>query len=86
MTTARVLKLPLANRTVRLDDGPETIAFLVAEIRRTHFTYKELSERCGVCAQAISKIACHETRFPRMATVIKIAMALGWSVYAETSR
>lgn len=86
MATARILQLPRAARTVQLDEGPETCRFIAAEIRRSNLSYKDLSERCGVCIQAISKIACEETKLPRHSTIIKIALALGWSIYAETAQ
>jgi len=86
MATARILQLPRAARIVQLDEGPETIAFIAAEIRRSHLSYKDLSQRCGVGPTTISNIASEETKTPRMATVVKIALALGWSIYAETSQ
>lgn len=82
-TTAAIIRLPLQRAPVKLDDGPATIAFIASEIRRSHLSYKDLAERSGVCFATISNIACGDTKLPRLSTVVKIALALGWSIYAQ---
>lgn len=80
-TTAAVLRLH-PQKPILLDDGPETIAFVAAEIRISNLTYKQISERTGIGAQTISNIACGDTKLPRWITLAKIARALGWSIQA----
>lgn len=82
-TSAAVVRLPSQNQFVKLDDGPATIELCRRAIRASHLKYFEIAQRSGVCSSAVSKIACGDTRFPRMSTVVRILMAMGWEVYAS---
>lgn len=82
-SSAAVVRLPRQNRIVKLDDGPATIELCQHAIRTSHQTYYSLADRAGVSVQTVSNIASGDTKFPRMATVIRILMALGWEVYAS---
>jgi hypothetical protein len=81
-TTAAVVRLH-PPKPIILDDGPEAVAFVASEIRLSNLTYKQISERSGVCVQTVSNIACADTKLPRWMTVVKIARALGWSLQAH---
>jgi hypothetical protein len=81
--TAKVLRLRGSNEVVHLDDGPATIALCQRAIRASHRKYLEIGSRSGVCTQTVSNIASGQTKFPHMSTVVRILMALGWSVYAS---
>lgn len=84
MTASAAKVLHLAGRTpVKLDDGPATIALCQRAIRTTSMKYIEIASAAGVCPMTVSNIAYGDTKFPRMATVIRILMALGWVVYAS---
>lgn len=82
---AKVLRLP-TQPPVRLDDGPATIDLCRREIRRSKLKYMEIASRSGVCVQSVSNIASGDTKFPRMSTVVRILMVLGWSIYAAEER
>lgn len=79
---AKVLRLPHSSETVALDDGPATIALCQRAIRSSHLKYNEVATRSGVCTQTVSNIACGDTKQPRMSTVVRILMVLGWSIHA----
>lgn len=86
MTAARVLRLPLTGETVELDDGPATIALCQRAIRTTDMKFGEIAERAGVCTTTVSHLAYGDTKRPLMATVVRILMALGWSITASNNR
>jgi DNA-binding phage protein len=81
MATAAILRLPTLHR-VTLDEGPATVAFVAQEIRLSGLTYQKLAARTGICVATISRIACGDTKLPRMSTVVRIALALGWQIEA----
>lgn len=81
--SAAVVRLPRQNQIVKLDDGPATIELCQRAIRTSHQKYYEVAMRAGVGVQTVSNIASGDTKFPRMSTVIRILMALGWEVYAS---
>lgn len=82
-SSAAILRLPSQSQLVKLDDGPATIELCRRAIRASHLKYYEIAQRSGVCVQSVSNIASGDTRFPRMSTVIRILMAMGWEVYAS---
>jgi transcriptional regulator with XRE-family HTH domain len=82
---AKILRLR-PSQPIKLDEGPESVAWIASEIRLSNVSYKDLSQRCGVCTQAISNIASGDTKLPRWSTIVKIALALGWSIYAHNDR
>lgn len=82
-SSAAILRLPRQTQIVKLDDGPATIELCRRAIRTSHLKYYEIAQRSGVCVQAVSKIAYGDTRFPRMSTVVRILVAMGWTVYAS---
>jgi transcriptional regulator with XRE-family HTH domain len=57
-----------------------------SEIRRSQQKYYEIATRSGVSVQTVSNIASGDTKFPRMTTVVRILMSLGWSLYATEGR
>lgn len=82
---AKILRLR-PPQPIKLDEGPESIAWVASEIRLSSLTYKQLSERTSIGATTISNIACGDTKFPRWSTIVRIALALGWSIYAHNER
>jgi DNA-binding phage protein len=80
---AKVLKLPNSFETVDLDDGPATIALCQRAIRSTHHKFGVVAQMAGVCQQTIANIAYGDTKSPRMSTVVRILMALGWTISAS---
>jgi hypothetical protein len=80
---AKVLRLRGSTEVVELDDGPATIALCQRAIRASTRKYYDIGARSGVCTQTVSNIASGDTRYPRMATVIRILMALGWTITAS---
>jgi hypothetical protein len=84
---AKVLTLRQPARgPIEIDDGPQTIALCQSEIRRSPHKYYEIATRAGVSVQTVSNIASGDTKFPRMATVVRILMSLGWTLYAMEGR
>jgi transcriptional regulator with XRE-family HTH domain len=84
---AKVVTLRRPSRgPIELDDGPQTIALCQSEIRRSQQKYYEIATRSGVSVQTVSNIASGDTKFPRMTTVVRILMSLGWSLYATEGR
>lgn len=83
MTVARVLRLPVTGETVELDDGPATIALCQRAIRSTSMKYGVIADKAGVCPATVTHLAYGDTKVPRMTTVVRILMALGWRVYAS---
>lgn len=81
--SAAVVRLPRQTQIVKLDDGPATIELCQRAIRTSHLKYIEIAQRSGICVATVSNIASGDTKFPRMSTVIRILMALGWEVYAS---
>ena len=81
--SAAVVRLPRQSQIVKLDDGPATIELCRRAIRASHLKYFEIAQRSGVCVASVSNIASGDTRFPRMSTVVRILMAMGWNVYAS---
>lgn len=79
--TARILKLR-TGRSVKLDDGPKTIALVQSEIWASHMNFSQLAAASGLACATIGNIASGETKHPRLATVARILMALGWSITA----
>lgn len=69
--------------TVKLDDGPASIALCQRAIRTTSMKFREIADAAGVCPMTVSNIAYGDTKQPRMSTVVRILMALGWTVYAQ---
>lgn len=82
VAAAKVLRLPSSDETVDLDDGPATIALCQRAIRSTHRKFGEIAQMAGVCHSTVARIAYGDTKRPVMATVVRILMALGWSIHA----
>lgn len=83
MPAAKVLRLRSAGETIELDDGPATIALCQRAIRTTHLKFGEIADRAGVCKTTVSHLAYGDTKRPMMSTVVRILMALGWTVTAS---
>jgi predicted transcriptional regulator len=83
VTAAKVLRLKSTGEIVALDDGPSTIALCQRAIRATSLKFKDIASAAGVCDQTVANIAYGDTKSPRMSTVVRILMALGWSIYAS---
>lgn len=83
MTAAKVLRLKTTGETVVLDDGPATIALCQRAIRATPIKFIDIAARAGVCSQTVSNLAYGDTKRPMMATVVRILMALGWTIHAS---
>lgn len=81
-TAAKVLRLSPSPSHVKLDDGPATIALCQRAIRSSPLKYSEIAHRAGLGAVTVSNIAYGDTKAPRMSTVVRILMVLGWAVYA----
>lgn len=82
-SAAKVLRLPSTNEVVTLDDGPATIALCQRAIRSSSLKYSEIANRAGIYQQTVAHIAYGDTKSPRMSTVVRILMALGWTLTAS---
>lgn len=86
VAAAKVLRLPSSSEVVDLDDGPATIALCQRAIRSSHLKFGEVATRAGVCNQTVANIAYGDTKSPRMSTVVRILMVLGWTIQASKGR
>lgn len=43
----------------------------------------KIAEECGLCDATVSKLFYGETKFPRMNTIVKIMLYLGYNLYAR---
>lgn len=55
---------------------------LIVQVRNKT-TMKTISARTGLCTSTISRLVSKETMFPRMDTIIRIMIYLGYRIYAE---
>lgn len=83
--SAAVLRLP-TGQTITLDDGPASIALCQRALQSSHLKFYDIAQRSGVCIETVSRLAYGDTKFPRMSTVVRILMALGWTIYASDDR
>lgn len=79
---AQVVRFP-GRRSIRLDDGPQTIALVQSEIFRCGKTYTQIADMAGLNQSTVQHIASGQTRRPALATVARLLMALGWSIIAQ---
>jgi DNA-binding phage protein len=79
---AAVVRFP-SKRTVKLDDGPKTIALVQAEIFRCGKTYTQIAVAAGLCHSTVQHIASGQTKRPALPTVARVLMALGWEIVAQ---
>lgn len=86
MATATVLRMPSQRRSIKLDDGPQTIRLLQSEIFRSGWSYTTIAVKSGCSAVTVGNIAIGHTKRPAMQTIARIFMALGWSIYAHEDR
>lgn len=82
-STARVLKFPARGQTVKLDDGPRSVAFIQREIFASHMSYTAIAQKAGLSQATVNNIASGSTKRPALSTIVRIAAVLGWSIYAE---
>lgn len=79
---AQIVRLP-HRRPVKLDDGPDTVRLVQAEIFRSRLTYTRIGFDADLCQSTVMKIAQGETTRPAFKTIVKILTALGWDIYAS---
>ena len=82
-STARVLNFPSRGQTVKLDDGPRSVAFIQREIFASRMAYTAIANKAGLSNATVGNIASGETKRPALSTIVRIAAVLGWSIYAE---
>lgn len=81
-SAAQVVRFP-GRRSIKLDDGPKTIALVQEEIFRCGRTYTQIADMAGISPRTVQSIACGDTRRPAMSTIARLLMALGWSIIAQ---
>ena len=79
--SAQILRLP-SGRTFKLDDGPRTVALVQSEIWASKKSFIDLADIAGIAPSTVGNIASGATKHPRLATIVRLLMVLGWSVVA----
>ena len=82
---ANVVRLP-NHQPIKLDEGPRTVRLVQTEIFRSGWTYARIGLAADLCPSTVMHIAQGETKKPGYRTIVKILMALGWSLYATEQR
>jgi DNA-binding phage protein len=70
-------------RTIKIDDGPKTVALVQAEIWRAGANYSKIAADADLSVTTVMHIASGTTQYPRLRTIIRLLGALGWDIYAQ---
>lgn len=77
-----VVPIPRLRSIHVLADSFASVKLVQDELLRSKLGYSELARRAAVSPSTVGKIACGDTKLPRIETIIRILGALDWTIQA----
>jgi predicted XRE-type DNA-binding protein len=67
---------------VSLADSRAAVELCQQEIFQSGLKYRSIADAAGVCVSTVMKLAHGDVNWPRLETMIRILMVLGWTIVA----